>query len=92
MGMHSPAPWEKNGNGDGVFDGEGKEVVIHGLPMAHGLKTPRSTANGNLVLAAADMFAALEAITEGYAYHYGEDCPLTIKCREAIRKAKGGNR
>lgn len=91
MGIHSPAPWTKKEIA--IYDGEGNEVKVHGLPVAHTSKdSKRTVANGNLMAAAGDLYEALKKSCEN-ALAIGTCNGLYCKgcyCHKAIRKAEEG--
>jgi hypothetical protein len=101
---HTPGPWfrnqlrshgadpSKNGCDISAEDGSNIAIVLHILRER---TAAQSVANADLVAAAPELLAALEALIEGAEFSACQDAnnpglwDLCIKARAAIAKAKG---
>lgn len=81
-------PWHHTQSGD-LVGATGGRVVVWGLGVAHGTRTPETQANGALMTSAEALYAALEALLreaddDEIYYHTKENA------RDALSLARGG--
>jgi hypothetical protein len=99
MTQHTPGPWRHCGSDIVVKDRDGDDMIICGMGKPASFRShpysvpssPQTRANTNLIAAAPDMLAALQAIAATSTEEDAETALGSIQmiCRDIITKAKG---
>lgn len=85
-GAFTPAPWRFDGRN--LVGGNGERVVFSGhIGLAIGPR-PHGWPNDNLLLAAPDLYAAVQALVNAIDYPNGRDAAY-VQGRAALAKARG---